>query len=1109
MIRKDNTLKSPTLLIFLALLLFFAGKCDNEPEPVVLPTAPTLLTPLNNAIDQSLTPELTWQTGAAEAGIKEYNVFLDQNTDPSTLLSTQTTPSFTVTTNLLYNTTYYWRVEIVDNMDRTATSSVFSFTTLAAPITVSNAYQLSDTVFGSHLTALGYATLEIDNNYYIDSISVATVDTLNINRSGDDPFAFNIDGLRFFKGLKSLSLRSHEISDINLSELTLLEEIDLSNNEISNLDLSNNTALKKLIYDFSNNSDDDDALTSIDLSINTALIVIDLQDHEIENLSDIIFPTDPSELRTLKLNGNPGAPFEIPTEIYNNLILTGDDASNGVSRPRVSTSDPNPEDNIAIADTVFGKKLFNLGYAKFGETQDGTEDYYLEADSSYVRDVNYLNIEGTSGTPSLITKISEIIYFVGLDSLEIDYLDDLDTLDASTLSELLYIKGTFNSGTNNLVSLTLPTITSNLDYLWLFRSGLDGTIDLSSYTNLSYIRLSGAPTITGLDITGLLNLETVRADDCGITSNGFIYTNTDNAYPSMTRLELDGNPGADFTINETLFNQLTTGIGVIPPATFSIASVSPADGATNIAISPDVIVTFSSSLDASSLTYTLQDGGGGNIANTLSYNSDSTVITINPNSNLNNSTNYTLSITEATGKNGASIATTTTYTFTTIDAGSISVTSVVIASKNLTTGDTIGTARDASIVITFSSSIQNTTFVNNTHYTLNSFNFGTFNATTTVSGNQLTITPDVNFSSLEKYTVSLFNSVVIGDNGASLSDFEEYTFITAFFSGGDGSATFPYELTTAVELDSVRNYSSNDFRMENDIDLITYLIDVSGVEEGWEPIDNFTGNFNGAGFEVQNMFIRRPDEDNIGFFGTVTGATIDSLGITINPSTTFVGVLGRQRVGGLIGQLEGGVVRRCYVVTGGQDASVNTTATSASRTGGFVGFIQDGEISESFATVAVNAFTGTADRLGGFVGGIGVDADGITNCYSTGNVIGDVDVGGFLGWISINSAINDYSDYITSCYSTGEVFGDSVTTGIFSNDHLDGETIATSYYDTDAAISGTNFFSSIFTITGLNGVDFSDNGKSSASFPGFDPTIWSFTETGISGTNGPTLEWEE
>lgn len=104
----------------------------------------------------------------------------------------------------------------------------------------------------------------------------------------------------------------------------------------------------------------------------------------------------------------------------------------------------------------------------------------------------------------------------------------------------------------------------------------------------------------------------------------------------------------------------------------------------------------------------------------------------------------------------------------------------------------------------------------------------------------------------------------------------------AQFAGGDGTSGNPYQIITALQLNEVRNHLSSYFILNNDIDLADFLSETGSgynVGEFWQPIYNFTGNFDGNNHKIFNLKINRPTTNNIGLFGTSTNAVISNLGV--------------------------------------------------------------------------------------------------------------------------------------------------------------------------------------------------------------------------------------
>jgi hypothetical protein len=106
----------------------------NDTPPAVAPNCVTLTAPLNAATGVSPSPSVTLSWTAATTGpaASSYDVYLDTNTNPTTLLGNQVTLTRTVT-GLLSTTAYYWKVVAKNSAGEATGCSVFSFTTSVDP----------------------------------------------------------------------------------------------------------------------------------------------------------------------------------------------------------------------------------------------------------------------------------------------------------------------------------------------------------------------------------------------------------------------------------------------------------------------------------------------------------------------------------------------------------------------------------------------------------------------------------------------------------------------------------------------------------------------------------------------------------------------------------------------------------------------------------------------------------------------------------------------------------------------------------------------------------------------------------------------------------------
>ena len=91
------------------------------------------------------------------------------------------------------------------------------------------------------------------------------------------------------------------------------------------------------------------------------------------------------------------------------------------------------------------------------------------------------------------------------------------------------------------------------------------------------------------------------------------------------------------------------------------------------------------------------------------------------------------------------------------------------------------------------------------------------------------------------------------------------------FGGGDGTSTNPYLIEDADDLNAIRFKSDMCFKMVNDINLADGKYNIG---QGWNPINEFSGSFDGNWHKIVNLYINRPTQDYVAFFGNVLNANI-------------------------------------------------------------------------------------------------------------------------------------------------------------------------------------------------------------------------------------------
>ncbi|GEM_PF-2801062 len=235
----------------------------------------------------------------------------------------------------------------------------------------------------------------------------------------------------------------------------------------------------------------------------------------------------------------------------------------------------------------------------------------------------------------------------------------------------------------------------------------------------------------------------------------------------------------------------------------------------------------------------------------------------------------------------------------------------------------------------------------------------------------------------------------------------------SLFAGGSGSQEDPYQISTAEELDKIREDMNASYVLVNDIDLqgvswtpIGEYVP-GGGEEGEVPDPNysFNGNFDGNGHTISNFTI-----DNYfvtGIFGCANKSTIKNINITN-------------------AEVRGGLMAACVVgyIYNGELAYINlqgqnkVTAYSGEMGLDMVGGIGGGSMlttaSDCFASVDIVAEDGGKD--------IGLAFGGYEDCSISGCVTsGKITVGNDAFGIGGITGCNFGGDKISDCSSEVEI----------------------------------------------------------------------------------------
>ncbi len=198
----------------------------------------------------------------------------------------------------------------------------------------------------------------------------------------------------------------------------------------------------------------------------------------------------------------------------------------------------------------------------------------------------------------------------------------------------------------------------------------------------------------------------------------------------------------------------TVTVGTADTTQPTIAARSPASGATGVAQTSDITVTFSEAMNATTVsasTIQLLDSGGGSVAGAVSYNPTTFVATFNPTPTLGTSGTYTVrvvggasGVADAAGNRMTSTA---TWTFTT--AGDI--TAPTITARSPGPGAT-GVSTTGNVTVTFSEAMNASTIGTGTIELRTAANVAVL-SDVTYAGNVATLNPAPTLAAQAVYTV--------------------------------------------------------------------------------------------------------------------------------------------------------------------------------------------------------------------------------------------------------------------------------------------------------------------------------------------------------------------
>lgn len=315
-------------------------------------------------------------------------------------------------------------------------------------------------------------------------------------------------------------------------------------------------------------------------------------------------------------------------------------------------------------------------------------------------------------------------------------------------------------------------------------------------------------------------------------------------------------------------------------------------------------------------------------------------------------------------------------------------------------------------------------------------------------------------------------------------------------TGNGNTKNNPKGIETIQDLKDINNARYKHYSLCNNIDLSS--------ESNWDPINTFSGSFNGNGFTISNLNV---NSGNLtGLFGFISGAEIERLRLT---DIDVVGESGSHSVGGVVGQAVGSNISHVFVsgnITGHSDfgllagyvlsdSIVNFSSTSGIvkglsqgpfRGGGLIGTVWDSTVNSSASFTKLDITPSGSGNIGWFGGLIGYAKNSnVSDSYTQSHIYvsrGGVGIGGLVGEMNNSRIKNSYSssslDLSNANDDDGGLVGKKINGGSCSN----------SYYNEDNACK----LDRTSCGTGKNSSEFKRPTSSTGIYSSWSSNLWDF-----------------
>ncbi len=267
-----------------------------------------------------------------------------------------------------------------------------------------------------------------------------------------------------------------------------------------------------------------------------------------------------------------------------------------------------------------------------------------------------------------------------------------------------------------------------------------------------------------------------------------------------------------------------------------------------------------------------------------------------------------------------------------------------------------------------------------------------------------------------------FRVAAVSDSGPS-----DYAEVDGIYFGDQ-----TYNITDCYELQDIKNDLDGHYTLANDIDCSDTYDWNDGA--GFQPIGDdlmdeiaFVGTLDGQGHTISDLYIDRPEEDEVGLFGTLAIGSVSNLHLQaeINGGNFTGGVVGLIYIAGTISNVSADV--EIGGNTGASEFGL-PLAGAGGLVGATIGSTDFGgiNISNSYVTGELGGVVGDGgdsdlESVGGLVGFM-MDGSSVSNSYSQADIYSAPDGGASIGGaVGAMYELSHGTPTLANVYSSGAI----------------------------------------------------------------------------------------